>query len=201
EIRQVSYASRDGTAVTMFVAHRKGLEPGGNAPTILSGYGGLGGRQLPTFVATLAPWFEDGGVFALPNLRGGGEYGDAWHEAGMLERRQNVFDDFIAAAEWLFANGVTRPERLAISGGSNGGLLTGAALTQRPDLCAAAIVAVPLLDMLRYQHFLMARYWAPEYGAAEDEEAYAWLRAYSPYHRVEDGVAYPAVLLTAGEND
>ena len=201
EIRQVSYASRDGTAVTMFVAHRKGLEPGGNAPTILSGYGGFGVSQLPTFVATLAPWFEDGGVFALPNLRGGGEYGDAWHEAGMLERKQNVFDDFIAAAEWLFANGVTRPERLAISGGSNGGLLTGAALTQRPDLCAAAIVAVPLLDMLRYQHFLMARYWAPEYGAAEDEDAYAWLRAYSPYHRVEDGVAYPAVLLTAGEND
>jgi len=201
EVRQVTYASRDGTNVTMFVAHRKGLEPDGNAPTILGGYGGFGVSQLPAFAPTLAPWFEDGGVYALPNLRGGGEYGDAWHEAGMLERKQNAFDDFITAAEWLFANGVTRPGRLAIAGGSNGGLLTGATLTQRPDICAAAIVAVPLLDMLRYQHFLMARYWVPEYGSAEEEDAFAWLRAYSPYHRVEDGVAYPAVLLTAGEND
>jgi len=201
EVRQVTYASRDGTNVTMFVAHRKGLEPDGNAPTILGGYGGFGVSQLPAFAPTLAPWFEDGGVYALPNLRGGGEYGDAWHEAGMLERKQNVFDDFVAAAEWLFANGVTRPGRLAIAGGSNGGLLTGATLTQRPDICAAAIVAVPLLDMLRYQHFLMARYWVPEYGSAEEEDAFEWLRAYSPYHRVEDGVAYPAVLLTAGEND
>ncbi|MFO7544633.1 MAG: prolyl oligopeptidase family serine peptidase [Trueperaceae bacterium] len=201
EVRQVDYRSHDGTNVTMFLAHRNGLEPNGNAPTILSGYGGFGVTRLPDFVATLAPWFEDGGVYALPNLRGGGEYGDAWHEAGMLERKQNVFDDFVAAAEWLFAKRITRPQRLAIAGGSNGGLLTGAALTQRPDLCAAAIVAVPLLDMLRYQHFLMARYWVPEYGSAEDAEAFTWLHAYSPYHRVEDGVAYPAVLLTAGEND
>ena len=201
EVKQVEYASKDGTKVTMFVVHRKGLEPAGDAPTILHGYGGFGVSKLPEFSPTLVQWFQDGGVFAVPNLRGGGEYGDAWHEAGMLGRKQNVFDDFIAAAEWLIANGYTRPERLAIHGGSNGGLLTGAALTQRPDLFAAAIVAVPLLDMLRYQHFLMARYWVPEYGSAEDPEQFEWLYAYSPYHRVRDGVRYPAVLLTAGEND
>lgn len=201
EVKQVAYASRDSTTITMFVVHRKGLEPGGDAPTLLTGYGGFGISRIPEFVATLPQWLEAGGVFALPNLRGGGEYGDAWHEAGTLGRKQNVFDDFIAAAEWLVDAGYTRPERLAIYGGSNGGLLTGAALTQRPDLFRAVIVAVPLLDMLRYQHFLMARYWVPEYGSAEDPEQFEWLRAYSPYHRVEDGVRYPAVLLTAGEND
>src|SRR5690606_30759159 len=152
-------------------------------------------------VATLPQWLEAGGGFALPNLRGGGEYGDAWHEAGTLGRKQNVFDDFVAAAEWLVANGYTRPERLAIAGGSNGGLLTGAVLTQPPRLFAAGVLRVPLLDMLRYQHFLMARYWVPEYGSAEDPEQFEWLYAYSPYHRVQDGVRYPAVLLTAGEND
>jgi len=201
EVKQVEYTSKDGTAVTMFLAHRKGLEPAGDAPTILTGYGGFGISESPMFMGSLVQWLEAGGVYALPNLRGGGEYGDAWHAAGTLGRKQNVFDDFIAAAEWLFANGYTRPERLAISGGSNGGLLTGAVLTQRPDLCAAAIVAVPLLDMLRYQHFLMARYWVPEYGSAEDPEQFEWLYAYSPYHHVRDGVRYPAVLLTAGEND
>jgi prolyl oligopeptidase len=201
EVKQVEYASKDGTVVTMFVVHRKGLEPAGDAPTILYGYGGFGVSMAPAFSPTLVQWFEAGGVYALPNLRGGGEYGDAWHEAGTLGRKQSVFDDFIAAAEWLIAHGYTRPERLAIAGGSNGGLLTGAALTQRPDLFAAALVAVPLLDMLRYQHFLMARYWVPEYGSAEDPEQFEWLIAYSPYHRVRDGVRYPAVLLTAGEND
>jgi prolyl oligopeptidase len=137
----------------------------------------------------------------LPNLRGGGEYGDEWHAAGMLDRKQNVFDDFIAAAEWLFTNGYTTPERLAISGGSNGGLLTGAMVTQRPDLCRAAIIAVPLLDMLRYQHFLMARYWVPEYGSSEDPAQFEVLAAYSPYHKVQQATRYPAVLLTAGEHD
>ncbi len=201
EVKQVEYASKDGTPVTMFIAHRKGLEPGGDAPTILYGYGGFGVSMTPTFSPTLVQWFEDGGVYAVPNLRGGAEYGDSWHEAGTLGQKQNVFDDFIAAAEWLQDNGYTNRERLAIAGGSNGGLLTGAALTQRPDLFAAVFIGVPLLDMLRFQHFLMARYWVPEYGSAEDPAQFEWLRAYSPYHQVKDGVPYPAVLLTAGEND
>jgi prolyl oligopeptidase len=158
-------------------------------------------NETPVFSATLFQWFEAGGVFALPNLRGGGEYGDAWHEAGMLDRKQNVFDDFIAAAEWLIANKYTDPAHLAIRGGSNGGLLTGAALTQRPDLFKVALVEVPLLDMLRYQDFLMARYWVPEYGSSENAEQFKFLRAYSPYQRVTPGTKYPAVLLTAGEHD
>ena len=201
EVEQVWYASKDGTRVSMFLAHRKGLERGGDNPTILTGYGGFNIAQTPSFIATLFPWFEAGGVLALPNLRGGGEYGDAWHEAGMLGNKQNVFDDFLAAAEWLVANRWTNPSRLAISGGSNGGLLTGAALVQRPDLFGAVIIAVPLLDMLRYQDFLMARYWVPEYGSAEDPAAFGWLHRYSPYHHVVPGTRYPAVLLTAGEND
>ncbi|QQR73698.1 MAG: S9 family peptidase [Holophagales bacterium] len=201
DVEQVSYPSKDGTPVTMFLAHRKGLVRNGDNPTILSGYGGFNISQTPAFSAPLFQWFEAGGVLALPNLRGGGEYGDAWHQAGMLEKKQNVFDDFIAAAEWLIAQKITRPARLAISGGSNGGLLTGAMVVQRPDLFRAAIVAVPLLDMLRYQDFLMARYWVPEYGSAEDPKQFEALRAYSPYHHVQEGVAYPAVLLTAGEND
>jgi prolyl oligopeptidase len=201
EVKQVFYESKDGTRVSMFVAHKKGLALDGARPTILTGYGGFNISETPMFSATLFPWFEDGGVYALPNLRGGGEYGDAWHEAGMLGEKQNVFDDFVAAAEWLIANRYTNPGKLAIAGGSNGGLLTGAAITQRPDLFAAAIVAVPLLDMLRYQHFLMARYWVPEYGTAEDPAHLPFLHAYSPYHRVKEGTRYPAVLLTAGEND
>jgi prolyl oligopeptidase len=140
-------------------------------------------------------------VYAIANLRGGGERGAAWHRAGMLERKQNVFDDFFAAAEWLVAERYTTPQRLGVRGGSNGGLLTGVTITQRPALAAAAIVAVPLLDMLRYEQFLMARYWVPEYGSAEDPEQFAYLKAYSPYHNLVRGTAYPAVLLTAGEND
>jgi len=201
EVEQVWYPSKDGTRVSMFLVHRKGLEKNGNLPTLLSGYGGFNVNMTPAFSATLFQWIEVGGVYALPNLRGGGEYGDAWHEAGMLDRKQNVFDDFIAAAEWLIADGYTNPSRLAISGGSNGGLLTGVAITQRPDLFRAAIVAVPLLDMLRYQQFLMARYWVPEYGSAEDAAQFEVLRAYSPYHHVVPGTRYPAVFLTAGEND
>ncbi len=201
EVKQVWYPSKDGTRVSMFIVHRKGLALDGARPTILYGYGGFNVSETPAFQATLFPWLEDGGVYALPNLRGGGEYGDEWHEAGTLERKQNTFDDFIAAAEWLIANGYTKPERLACYGGSNGGLLTGAMVVQRPDLFRAAIVAVPLLDMLRYQNFLMARYWVPEYGSAEDAKQFEFLRAYSPYQQVKKGVAYPAVLLTAGEND
>jgi prolyl oligopeptidase len=201
EVDQVWYPSKDGTRVSMFLVHRKGLVRDGKQPTVLTGYGGFNVSETPVFVASLFQWFEAGGLYALPNLRGGGEYGDTWHEAGMLDKKQNVFDDFIAAAEWLIANKYTNPQRLAISGGSNGGLLTGAAITQRPDLFRAAIVAVPLLDMLRYQNFLMARYWVPEYGTAEDAAQFKFLQAYSPYQHVKPGTRYPAVLLTAGEHD
>jgi prolyl oligopeptidase len=201
EVRQVWYASKDGTRVSMFLVHRAGLAKTGDVPTLLTGYGGFNISHTPAFSAPLCQWYDAGGLYAVPNLRGGGEYGEAWHQAGMLGRKQNVLDDFIAAAEWLIAEGYTRPSRLAIAGGSNGGLLTGAAITMRPDLFRAAIIAVPLLDMLRYQHFLMARYWVPEYGSAEDPGQFPVLHAYSPYHHVVDGVAYPAVLLTAGEND
>ena len=201
EVKQVWYKSKDGTPVSMFVVHRKGLALDGANPTILTGYGGFNVSETPAFSATMFQWFDAGGVMALPNLRGGGEYGDAWHEAGMLAKKQNVFDDFIAAAEWLIAQKYTRPEKLAIAGGSNGGLLTGAAVVQRPDLFRVALVAVPLLDMLRYQNFLMARYWVPEYGSAEDATQFAFLNAYSPYQKVKRGTDYPAVLLTAGEND
>jgi len=201
EVRQVWYPSKDGTRVSMFIVHRKGLKLDGARPTVLYGYGGFNISLTPSFSATLFPWFEDGGVYAVANLRGGGEYGDAWHEAGMLAEKQNVFDDFIAAAEWLKANGYTRRDRLAIWGGSNGGLLTGAVAMQRPDLCEAAVVAVPLLDMLRYQNFLMARYWVPEYGSAENAEEFRTLLEYSPYQNVSADVRYPAVFLTAGEND
>ncbi len=201
EVKQVFYPSKDGTKVPMFVVHRKGLKLDGANPTLLYAYGGFNVSQTPSFSATLFPWFEAGGVYALAGLRGGGEYGDAWHEAGMLEKKQNVYDDFIAAAEWLIAQKYTKPEKLAVSGGSNGGLLTGAVLTQRPELFGAVISAVPLLDMLRYQSFLMARYWIPEYGTAENPEHFGFLKAYSPYHNVKKGTKYPAVLLTAGEND
>jgi prolyl oligopeptidase len=201
EVEQVCYLSKDGTNVSMFLVHRKGLARTGATPTLLEGYGGFNVNETPVFSATLFQWFEAGGLFALPNLRGGGEYGDAWHQAGMLDRKQNTFDDFIAAAEWLIAQGYTSPESLAIRGGSNGGLLVGAAITQRPDLFRAAICAVPLLDMLRYERFLMARYWVPEYGSAEDAAQFTFLSAYSPYQRVRAGVTYPAVFLTAGEND
>jgi prolyl oligopeptidase len=201
EVRQVRFRSKDGTEVPMFVVHRRGLVPSGDHPALLSGYGGFGISQTPAFAPGLVPWLEAGGVYAVANLRGGGELGQAWHRAGMLAAKQNVFDDFVAAAEWLIAHGYTRRERLAATGGSNGGLLTGAAMTQRPDLVAAVVCRVPLLDMLRYHHFLMARYWVPEYGSAEDPAQFAALLAYSPYHRVVPGVRYPAVLLTAGEND
>lgn len=201
EVKQVVYSSKDGTRIPMFIVHRKGLKLDGNNPTILSGYGGFSIAQSPAFSASLFQWYEAGGVYALPSLRGGGEFGEEWHRAGMLEKRQNVFDDFIAAAEWLMANKYTRPQRLAIYGGSNGGLLTGGALVQRPELFGAVISAVPLLDMLRYQNFLMAKYWVPEYGSAEDKAHFEFLRRYSPYQNVKPGTKYPAVFLTAGEND
>ncbi|MCC6320809.1 MAG: S9 family peptidase [Phycisphaerales bacterium] len=199
------YSSKDGTKVSMFIVHRKGLKLDGNNPTVLNGYGGFNVSESPFFSPTLFTWFEDGGVFALPNLRGGGEYGEEWHKGGMLGNKQNVFDDFIAAAEWLIQNGYTSPKRLAITGGSNGGLLTGACVTQRPDLFGAVVIGVPLLDMLRYQHFLMAKYWTPEYGSVDHpekgEEMFNYIRKYSPYQNIKPGTKYPAILLTAGEND
>lgn len=200
-VRQVFYTSADGTRVPMFLLHAADVELDGNNPTVLYGYGGFDISLTPRFSEMWLPWVSRGGVYAVANLRGGGEYGADWHRAGMLENKQNVFDDFYAAAEWLIENGYTRSEKLGIRGGSNGGLLTGVAITQRPSLSAAAIVAVPLLDMIRYQHFLMARYWVPEYGSAEDSAQFDFIHAYSPYQHVEAGTAYPAVLLTAGEND
>ncbi len=201
EIKQVFYAGKDGTRIPMFVAHKKGIALDGRRPTLLTGYGGFNLSQMPGFSERAAFWIENGGVFARPNLRGGGEFGEAWHRAGMLENKQNVFDDFIAAAEWLIANRYTSPARLAISGGSNGGLLVGAAMTQRPELFGAVVCSVPLLDMLRYHKFLVAGYWVPEYGSADDPAQLAFLRRYSPYHNVKPGGQYPPVLFVTGDGD
>jgi prolyl oligopeptidase len=201
EVKQVTYSSKDGTPVTMFIVHKKGLKLDGNCPTILNGYGGFDISMTPSFSATLFQWLDMGGVFAMSNLRGGGEYGKAWHEAGMHDKKQNVFDDMIFAAEWLIANNYTNPKRLGCVGGSNGGLLMGAMMTQRPDLFAAVVCQVPLLDMLRYQNFLMARYWVGEYGTAEKEKEFDWIIKYSPYQHIKAGTKYPAILFTAGEND
>ncbi len=199
--RQVWYRSKDGTRVPMFLVHRRGLRLDGLNPTMLTGYGGFDISITPHFSANDYVWVERGGVLAVPNLRGGGEFGRAWHEAGTRERKQNVFDDFTAAAEWLVANGYTSPGHLGIEGGSNGGLLVGAALTQRPELFKAVVCAVPLLDMLRYHQFLIARYWVPEYGSSEDPKQYRYLKAYSPYHHVVPGRHYPATLIMTGESD
>jgi prolyl oligopeptidase len=200
-VRQEWYASKDGTRVSMFVMHRRDLNLDGDAPTVLNGYGGFNVSRTPMFINALSLWLDAGGVYAIANLRGGGEYGEAWHQAGMLDRKQNVFDDFICAGEWLVSSGVTRPERLAIIGGSNGGLLVGAALTQRPDLFRAVVCQVPLLDMLRYQNLRIARLWVAEYGSAEDPLQFRWLYAYSPYHRVVPDTPYPAVFLLTAEGD
>jgi prolyl oligopeptidase len=201
EISQVTYPSRDGTPITMFVVAPRGISRDGRSPVYLTGYGGFNISMTPAYSRSLLLWVECGGILAVPNLRGGGEYGEHWHQDGMLGRKQNTFDDCIAAAEWLIAEGYTSPARLALAGGSNGGLLAGAVLTQRPDLFRAVIIQVPLLDMLRYHHFLLARLWIPEYGSADDAEQYRWLRAYSPYHHVTPGTAYPAVLLATAESD
>ncbi len=200
-VEQKRATSKDGTQVPMFIVHRKDLKLDGNNPTLLYGYGGFNVSLTPAFNPTIVPWLDAGGVYVVANLRGGGEYGEDWHRAGMQANKQNVFDDFYACAEWLVASKYTTSARLAIEGGSNGGLLTGVACTQRPELFAAAIVAVPLLDMLRFQDFLIARYWTPEYGSAEDATQFKTLRAYSPYHNVVKGTKFPAMLVTAGEHD
>jgi prolyl oligopeptidase len=193
--------SKDGTAVPVFLVHRKDLPRDGSAPTVLTGYGGFNVNITPGWAPSMVPFLEAGGVYAVAVLRGGGEYGETWHRAGMLDQKQNVFDDFIAAAEHLIAEKRTRPDRLAIMGRSNGGLLVGAALTQRPELFRAVIAGVPLMDMLRYHRFRIAQLWIPEYGSADDAAAFPWLLAYSPYHRVRDGVAYPAVMLVTAASD
>ena len=199
--RQVHYPSKDGTDISMFLVHRKGWRPDGRSPTLLEGYGGFGFSLTPYFDYAVLPFLEDGGVFAVPNLRGGGEYGKAWHDAGTRARKQNVFDDFAAAAEWLVREGYTDPTHLAIKGLSNGGLLVGALLTQRPELFRAVICGVPLADMLRYQLFDGGPLWVPEYGSSDDPEAFAYLWKYSPYHHVRAGVRYPAVLVTTADTD
>ena len=201
EVSQKWFESNDGTKVSMFVIHKKGIELNGQNPTLVYGYGGFGISMTPGFNLTNFPWFEAGGVYVVVNLRGGNEYGDGWHRAGMQENKERVFEDLESACEWLIDNKYTCCEKLSIMGGSNGGLLTGAAVTRRPDLYKAVVIGVPLLDMLRFHKFLMAKFWVPEYGSSEVEQEFKTLLAYSPYHNVRPGTKYPAVFLTSGEND
>ncbi len=185
----------------MFLVYRKGLQRNGNNPTELYGYGGFEVSLKPSFMPALFPWLDRGGVFALANLRGGGEYGTSWHKAGRRDKKQNVFDDFIAAAEWLIANRITQPKRLAIRGGSNGGLLVAAAMTQRPDLFGAVTCQVPLTDMIRFPISTVARLWIPEYGNPQDAKEFRWLWAYSPYHKLKKFTPYPITLVMTADHD
>jgi len=199
---QVFYESKDGTKVPMFIVHKKGLELNGKNPTLLYGYGGFNISLTPRFRSSTIVWLENGGIWAQPNLRGGGEYGETWHEAGTLLKKQNVFDDFIAAGEYLIANNYTSSDHLAIFGGSNGGLLVGACLTQRPELFKVAFPAVGVLDMLRYQNFTIGWAWATDYGTWEDsEDMFKYLYGYSPLHNLRDGVAYPSTMVTTADHD
>ncbi|MFS8812728.1 prolyl oligopeptidase family serine peptidase, partial [Synechococcus sp. R55.7] len=201
EVQQVFYTSKDGTRIPMFLVHRRGLTRTGDHPTLLYGYGGFGISLTPSFSVGLVAWLEMGGVYAQPNLRGGGEYGEEWHQAGTKLNKQKVFDDFIAAAEWLIAHGYTNPAKLAISGGSNGGLLVGACLVQRPELFAAALPAVGVFDMLRFHKFTIGWAWISEYGSPENPEEFKALYAYSPLHNLKPGTAYPATLITTADHD
>jgi prolyl oligopeptidase len=201
EVDQVWFESKDKTRVPMFVVHKKGLEKNGKNPTLLTGYGGFNVSMTPQFSRSPYVWLEHGGIYAVANLRGGAEFGEDWHRAGMRDKKQNVFDDFIAAAEYLIREKDTDRDHLAIQGGSNGGLLMGAMMTQRPDLFRAIVCQVPLLDMLRYQNFQIAKLWIPEYGSAEDPKQFDWLYAYSPYHHVKAGVEYPATLFMTADTD
>jgi prolyl oligopeptidase len=200
-VTHVEYPSADGTLVGLFLIHRADVEPSAETATILTGYGGFAITKTSTWSPAVAAWCESGGQYAIAGLRGGSEHGDAWHQAGRRANKQNVFDDFHAAADWLVGTKRTSRDRLAIAGGSNGGLLVGAALTQRPDLCRAVWCSVPLLDMIRFPQFLIARLWTDEYGDPDVPEEFEWLMSYSPYHRVRDGERYPAVLLTTAEGD
>ncbi len=200
-VEQEWYHSKDGTRVPMFLVHKKGLQKNGHNPTLLTAYGGFNVSLLPSFKRDAYLWMEHGGIYAVANLRGGAEFGEDWHRAGMLANKQNVFDDMIAAAEHLISEKYTDKNHLAIQGGSNGGLLMGAMITQRPDLFRAVVCQVPLLDMLHYQDFQIAKLWIPEYGSAENEEQFKWLYAYSPYHHVKAGTEYPAILFMTGDSD
>jgi prolyl oligopeptidase len=201
ETRQVFYPSKDGTQTPMFLIHKKNLPLNGNNPALLYGYGGFNVSLTPTYSTPYVLWIENGGVLAIPNLRGGGEYGEAWHQAGMLEKKQNVFDDFIAAAEWLLAQGYTNRTKLAINGGSNGGLLVAACLTQRPELFGAAVCQVPVIDMLRYHQLTVGHWWIPEYGSADNPDQFKFLYAYSPLHNVKAATSYPPTLITSADTD
>lgn len=200
-VEQVFYTSKDGTKVPMFLCYKKGLEKNGALPTLLYGYGGFNISLTPSFSVSRLLWMELGGVFAMPNLRGGGEYGEAWHQGGTKLNKQNVFDDFIGAAEWLIAHKYTKPEKLAIQGGSNGGLLVGACMTQRPDLFGAALPAVGVMDMLRFHKFTAGRFWVDDYGSADDPKEFAALIKYSPYHVLKPGTKYPATMVTTADTD
>ena len=201
ETRQVFYRSKDGTRVPMFIVNRKGIVLDGSNPTYLYGYGGFNISLTPAFSVANLAWMEMGGVYAVPNLRGGGEYGESWHQAGTKLQKQNVFDDFIGAAEWLIANKVTSTPKLAIGGGSNGGLLVGAALTQRPELFGAALPAVGVMDMLRFHKFTIGWAWTADYGSSDDAAQFAALRAYSPLHNLRSGTCYPATMVTTADHD
>lgn len=201
KVEQVWYPSKDGTQISMFLVHRKDIELDGETPFLLYGYGGFNVNMQPSFRSSIYPWLEAGGGYAVPNLRGGGEYGEEWHRGGMLANKQNTFDDFIGAAEYLIAQKYTSADKLAISGGSNGGLLVGAAMTQRPELFGAVLCGVPLLDMLRYHKFGSGKTWVSEYGDPDVEADFKYLYAYSPYHHVEEGVEYPAMLMLSADSD
>ncbi len=201
EVKQVFYTSKDGTRVPMFISSKKGVKADGNAPTLVNAYGGFNISLTATWNQEHAWWMEQGGFYAQPNLRGGGEYGENWHKGGMFEKKQNVFDDFFAAAEYLIANKYTSAERLAIRGRSNGGLLMGAAMTQRPDLFGAIWCGYPLLDMMRYQNFLVGRWWTTEYGSAENPQQFPYLLKYSPYQNVKPRTKYPAIMFNTGDSD
>jgi prolyl oligopeptidase len=200
-VRQVFYPSLDGTSIPMFVAHHSDVTPSADTPLVLTGYGGFAIAESPAWMPNLAAWCAAGGVYAIAGLRGGYEYGESWHQAGRRGDKQRVFDDFHAAADWLVAEGFTRRDLLALHGGSNGGLLMGAAITQRPDLAPAVWCAVPLLDMIRFPQFLIGRLWTDEYGDPDVADEFPWVWGYSPYHRVQHGTAYPAVLFTTAEGD
>jgi prolyl oligopeptidase len=201
QVTQVFYESKDGTRVPMFLAHKKDLKLDGNNPTLLYGYGGFAISMTPYFSISKVQWMEMGGVFAMACIRGGGEYGEEWHKGGAILNKQRCFDDFIAAAEWLIDNKYTQPKKLAIQGGSNGGLLVGACLTQRPELYGACLPEVGVMDMLRFQHFTAGRYWVDEYGSSEDAEQYAVLKSYSPYHNIRERVCYPPTMVVTADTD